>query len=483
MSNIINIGYKDAALITPEGNLKLGFPFFSGPKYAKIFVSRSIFQFEKAYVEEKAKIKFPFVGNDWTKAHTSIDELDFGVAYSDTYLYPLSNVEYKLGIISDFIKNKENFYIPVNIMNEDLFDVEQEIIEPELAEYIRAGHASFLFQFPMEGFFGQRPECFAWLHKFIEINNFPKTAIIFICSNMIIKQSYQDFLDTNSIESKITFVPYNYFENDLWFVQTRNKLDRNVYVDFHTRFKDNLIEERKSKIFYKHFSFLSRRIDMHRLVTFGFIKTNGNLNRTTLSSFYNPYNIPNEEIHTYLTYDYWKSISNYVNIVKFVNSTDFSVPFLINNSFREGNQVNLAQTLDMHTHNAALISIITESLTEPTSVFFSEKTFKSIYTLNPFFIIGNPYSLRELKKLGYKTFDRWWDESYDEEVDLANRLNKAYETYQTVAEWSIDKLNEVYQEMQPVLLHNFNQLLSTDGITSLTSTIQSHYNNLKSTNP
>ena len=30
----------------------------------------------------------------------------------------------------------------------------------------------------------------------------------------------------------------------------------------------------------------------------------------------------------------------------------------------------------------------------------------------------NPHYLKKLKELGFKTFDSWWDESYDSEVPI-----------------------------------------------------------------
>ena len=39
-----------------------------------------------------------------------------------------------------------------------------------------------------------------------------------------------------------------------------------------------------------------------------------------------------------------------------------------------------------------------------------------------------------LKKLGYKTFDKWWDESYDNELDLDIRLNMIIQILKDLSE-------------------------------------------------
>ena len=45
--------------------------------------------------------------------------------------------------------------------------------------------------------------------------------------------------------------------------------------------------------------------------------------------------------------------------------------------------------------------------------FLTEKTWKPISCRKPFILAATPYSLRDLRKLGYKTFDGIIDESYD----------------------------------------------------------------------
>jgi hypothetical protein len=58
-------------------------------------------------------------------------------------------------------------------------------------------------------------------------------------------------------------------------------------------------------------------------------------------------------------------------------------------------------------------SIITESqYSEPRGII-SEKTFNAIVALHPFVIIGSVGSLKEIQRLGFKTFSDYFDESYD----------------------------------------------------------------------
>lgn len=68
-------------------------------------------------------------------------------------------------------------------------------------------------------------------------------------------------------------------------------------------------------------------------------------------------------------------------------------------------------------------SLITETEISDKTLFITEKTAKALTWMHPFIILGNPYSLRYLKSLGYQTFPEIFDESYDEEVCFRNRFS------------------------------------------------------------
>ena len=51
----------------------------------------------------------------------------------------------------------------------------------------------------------------------------------------------------------------------------------------------------------------------------------------------------------------------------------------------------------------------------------SEKTWRPIALQMPFILIHQPFALRRLRDLGYKTFP--WDESYDEIIDPKERMS------------------------------------------------------------
>ena len=85
-------------------------------------------------------------------------------------------------------------------------------------------------------------------------------------------------------------------------------------------------------------------------------------------------------------------------------------------------------------------------------IFFSEKTYKPIKYFQPFVMINGQYSLEHFRKLGYQTFNKYIDESYDLEPNNERRIELAIQA-------GLDFINrkdlhEVMKEMYPLFKHN-----------------------------
>lgn len=86
--------------------------------------------------------------------------------------------------------------------------------------------------------------------------------------------------------------------------------------------------------------------------------------------------------------------------------------------------------------------------------YLTEKTAKALSLGMPFLLIGPPHSLKKLKSFGFKTFDKWWDESYDEELDSNRRFEMISEQILKISKYSLDDLTKIHIEMFPTLIHN-----------------------------
>lgn len=88
--------------------------------------------------------------------------------------------------------------------------------------------------------------------------------------------------------------------------------------------------------------------------------------------------------------------------------------------------------------------------------FFSEKTWRPMINLQPFIYLGNYKALEHIKKLGFKTFDKWIDESYDNELDPYNRFQLIRKEIERLNRMELEELHKMYYEMTDILIHNQN---------------------------
>jgi hypothetical protein len=102
-------------------------------------------------------------------------------------------------------------------------------------------------------------------------------------------------------------------------------------------------------------------------------------------------------------------------------------------------------------------SLVTETGT------LSEKTFKLIYYGHPFIIVGCDHILKDLHKLGYKTFDFIFDESYDDmPMGYEKILFIGNQIKQYCGEEGRKKIAEKLPEIEAVLRHNRKLFITKD---------------------
>jgi hypothetical protein len=98
------------------------------------------------------------------------------------------------------------------------------------------------------------------------------------------------------------------------------------------------------------------------------------------------------------------------------------------------------------------------SFDESLDPFFSEKTWRPIINLQPFLFVGNCNSLAKLKKLGFKTFHPFIDESYDLEQDSKKRFLMIEKEIVKLNALSIEEIHNWYYSIVDILLYNQRHL-------------------------
>jgi len=106
-------------------------------------------------------------------------------------------------------------------------------------------------------------------------------------------------------------------------------------------------------------------------------------------------------------------------------------------------------------YRQSLFDIVNESRFAQPTANLSEKVVQAIQYKTPFLLVAPQHSLQYLKTFGYQTFDKWWDESYDECESHLERVQRIYDIIKWLDGQSYDQLYDLYLDMMPVLEHNF----------------------------
>lgn len=108
---------------------------------------------------------------------------------------------------------------------------------------------------------------------------------------------------------------------------------------------------------------------------------------------------------------------------------------------------------------------ISSNTIQSRGIFLTEKIAKPMLRFRPFLVYSNPGYYKKLKSEGFKTFDKYWDESFDEELDFSKRISKFTSTLEYIESISIQEAKHLLNDMDSILTHNY--LLMMDKMNSI----------------
>lgn len=91
--------------------------------------------------------------------------------------------------------------------------------------------------------------------------------------------------------------------------------------------------------------------------------------------------------------------------------------------------------------------------------YVDEKIWRPILMKTPFIVQGPHWFIQNLKMLGFKTFDNFWDEGYSE--DPANiQADAIIKNIDLLKAKSNKELQQMYNDMLPILEHNYQVMIN-----------------------
>jgi hypothetical protein len=312
--------------------------------------------------------------------------------------------------------------------NLDLF----QFVDKKSIKKIKNKNCYFIFDASAEGFSPFHENWFELIYYSCEKHEIDPRQIIFVSSNLVDETNIKKYCN-NLNKQPINVISIPLFEKAC---QTKNLLEEHI-------------TETREKFNTKYFTSLSR-LNRHHKTVGTFLLSQSNIKDQGLISHdkidKNCYNFKDVYEKTQYTE---KQVKRWIkSLPLIVDYTDFNVNWACNRSFD-------------HIHDQTIFQIVNETLVDnynDTSLFYSEKTFRPISCFQPFLIYGQVGCNHYLKNLGYKTYENWFDLSFDYEEDYIKRYQKLLFVVEDTCKYldtlSKDKKIEWKFKHQEILLHN-----------------------------
>jgi hypothetical protein len=85
----------------------------------------------------------------------------------------------------------------------------------------------------------------------------------------------------------------------------------------------------------------------------------------------------------------------------------------------------------------------------------TEKSFKPFKEKHPFITVGVNGTLKALRDMGFITFGAFWDESYDNIVNPAQRMAAILNVCKEISTWDNEKILDFKRKVKPIVEHNY----------------------------
>ena len=326
-----------------------------------------------------------------------------------------------------------------------------DMISPKMVDLLKKyENIKILFIDIWEGSYEHDYRLFNNINKFLNKHQINHTNKVIVSSNNILIEEL-DFnkINPTEIERIRTFTNDHYINEAGKFISELRVANNEIIEDDYTySAQSELIFSEKPKKFLMYNRNTSR---MHRPYFVGRLWENNLLNDGYVSL------IQNDEFEEQMqkvageigelditTEQYDFLVKNYKNFypLSIDESDGERVAWLHNYLSRK------------QEYEETFFSIVGETNGEKDYVFVTEKTMKPIMNLHPFFVMGNPNTLKYLKKLGFKTFSDFWDESYDSETNFPKRCDMIITEVKRLCGKSQSELIQMLKDMEEILIHN-----------------------------
>jgi nucleoside-diphosphate-sugar epimerase len=366
------------------------------------------------YLEEEGRLDIPKMWGVWNLMDVNSNYKLFGYGTYKDQVAPNFYEEFV-----DFKQkekiNDETYIYLINVFHPNFFVRNEKIgfkcISEKYIKDIKSGLCKLVLVNGLEGYIGcENNNDLEILNSWIKELDIPSEFVFLLSGNLII----EEVAKSKGMDFKC--IPISIFDN---WVNYHVMRERTESIPFNPR--DN-------KFLYLSYN---RNVRPHRIHFLSNILSKDLLDvgKVSLNQFQYVQNLPDDHP---------------------INQLQKRAPIEID----RGLDYNWANDIAIQDHEDTFISIVTESLTDKYTLFLSEKIWKPISCGHPFMVLGNKGTLKKLKELGFKTFDKWFDESYDNEDEMSIRSEMIINEIEKFKNNTVDELKQIRNEMFEICEHN-----------------------------
>ena len=358
--------------------------------------------------------------------------------------------------VDDFdFKSEFSYFVYVH-HNQKLWAKHLDLIPKKVLDGVRSGKGKLIFDNSLEG---ERIDGRFFINPFyesIDKLNLPTENIYFITNNLIAEKTHNEYNRKDKIN--VISIMWNVFD-----VQRLKKLK-------HLPNKINLQNEIDYKEINstKYFLKINRTNRAERDLFMLFLEYENLLDKCLISfpqltEFWQEGVWPPEYFKTYFSDD---NLSNLRSKLPFdidkTDETNHGPAGVGKGKFNADLPFN-----PIHYKNSFISIVMAAFPFEQNAYHLHSSTFNPMYCGHPIIQFAPYKTLELMKQYGFKTFDTWWDESYDDEPDGWKRLKMITELVLKISKMDNNILLGMYKNMKEVLQHNIDIIENYDIKTNL----------------
>ena len=338
--------------------------------------------------------------------------------------------------------------------NQPLWAKNIDVIPTKVLDEVRKGNCKLIFDNTLEGKSIEGDEFLNPFYESIDKLKLPTKNIYFITNNLIAEKTHQEYHREDKIN--VISVMWNVF--DVQRLKHQGNLPKKVSVDMEYKYK--LVNTLKTKPFLK----INRTNRDERDIFMLFLNFEKLFDKCLVSF---------PELHKWP--DYSSEFYKYTQQEN-INDLKSKLPFDIDNTDKTNHgPAGIGKGFfdadlpfnPIHYRNSFISIVMGAFPFDTNGHHLHSSTFNPMYCGHPIIQFASYKSLEIMKQYGFKTFDKWWDESYDDEKDDWKRLQMVMDLVLKLSDYDDYSLLQMYKEMKETLQHNIDIIENYDVKTNL----------------